>query len=271
MTQISARLKFAISNLKSEITSGPIPAASFVCARIYQLYIRISTQLSNSHPQDCHLRTRQHDGIYKTMIGSNDKLNRSRPGQPPRAHLARHARKCVICKHPEREAIDEAFIHWSHVDAIVEEHGLPSRTNLYRHAFATGLYGLRRRKMRNSLEFLIAEAQVVKVTGDFEPPKETIIWRRPSARSSRALPGPPGETREAVRPENTREIVARDSDTLPCNTGETPNASGPDVPTSKKENSNRNNELLEIGVTPTKQNAEAKSNRNKSGHTGEHE
>ena len=205
------------------------------------------------------------------MIGSNDKLNRSRPGQPPRAHLARHARKCVICKHPEREAIDEAFIHWSHVDAIVEEHGLPSRTNLYRHAFATGLYGLRRRKMRNSLEFLIAEAQVVKVTGDFEPPKETIIWRRPSARSSRALPGPAGETREAVRPENNCEIVARDSDTLPCNTGETPNASGPDVPTSKKENSNRNNELLEIGVTPTKQNAEAKSNRNKSGHTGEHE
>jgi hypothetical protein len=218
------------------------------------------------------------------MIDSNDKLNRSRPGRPSRANPARHARKCVICKHPERKAIDEAFIHWSHVDTIVEEHQLPSRTNLYRHALATGLFGLRRRKMRNSLEFLIAEAQVAKVTGDcvirairahsrvtsdgrwIEPPKEIIIWRRAAPSSSPSVPGPAAEKREALKPNGASEPVARDLD----NTADTPIASGLNAPTAKRENSNRNQELLEIGVTSTKQKPEAKSNRSESGHIGEH-
>jgi hypothetical protein len=29
-----------------------------------------------------------------------------------KAALERHSRKCIICHHPEREAIEEEFLHW---------------------------------------------------------------------------------------------------------------------------------------------------------------
>jgi len=29
-----------------------------------------------------------------------------------KAALERHSRRCIICHHPEREAIEEEFLHW---------------------------------------------------------------------------------------------------------------------------------------------------------------
>jgi hypothetical protein len=72
----------------------------------------------------------------------------------------------VICKHPDREAIEEQFVHWVHADRIVEDHDLPSQTNLYRHARATGLFSLRRCNVRSALEHLIEESIHAPVTGD---------------------------------------------------------------------------------------------------------
>src|SRR5271170_6017811 len=97
---------------------------------------------------------------------NNDNINAPRPGQDTPPDPARHSRKCVICRHPDREAIDEEFIHWLQPDTIIDEHDLPSRSALYRHAHATGLYTQRRRNMRFALENVIEESSGAKVTGD---------------------------------------------------------------------------------------------------------
>ena len=86
------------------------------------------------------------------------------PPDPPPS-IERHSRKCAICTHPDRQAIDEAFLHrsrrdrtrgWARVWAddsaqqnvdsaqrnivqIVKAYNLPSLSSLYRHAHATGL------------------------------------------------------------------------------------------------------------------------------------
>jgi hypothetical protein len=146
----------------------------------------------------------------------NDKINRSRPGKSPAPNPARHARRCAICHHPERDAIEEEFVHWFHADRIVEHYELPSRSGVYRHAYATGLYDLRRHNMRYALEHLIEEARLATpVSGDcviravraharltatgrwIEPPKEIIVSRRVIPNKSAALPAKSAGTREA--------------------------------------------------------------------------
>jgi len=70
----------------------------------------------------------------------------------PPSSMERHFRKCAICTHPDREAIDKAFLHrsrcrvWADDSAqrtivqIVKDYNLPSLSSLYRHAHATGLW-----------------------------------------------------------------------------------------------------------------------------------
>ncbi len=136
----------------------------------------------------------------------NDKINRSRPGHSPAPDLLRHARRCVICNHPERDLIEEAFVHWFHADRIVDDHNLPSRSALYRHAYATGLYDLRRQNMRYALEHLIEDAIHAPVSGDciirairaharltgdgrwIDPPQQIIVERRDAAHGDAGQP-----------------------------------------------------------------------------------
>jgi len=54
--------------------------------------------------------------------------------------MERHSRKCAICTHPDRQALDEAFLDESHNPQIVKDYNLPSLSSLYRHAHATGLW-----------------------------------------------------------------------------------------------------------------------------------
>jgi hypothetical protein len=54
--------------------------------------------------------------------------------------IERHSRKCAICTHPAREAIDQAFLHRPRHPNIVKDYNLPSLSSLYRHAHATGLW-----------------------------------------------------------------------------------------------------------------------------------
>ena len=132
-----------------------------------------------------------------TPTALNREGNRQPSGQAA-PDLARHARKCIICHHPNREAIDGEFIHWLHPDNIVDEYELPSRSALYRHAHATGLYELRRRNLRYSLEHVIQEAERTTPTADgiiravraysrvttdgrwIEPAQRIVVIRRPA-------------------------------------------------------------------------------------------
>ncbi|HXQ26973.1 MAG TPA: hypothetical protein VN822_11235 [Candidatus Acidoferrales bacterium] len=77
-----------------------------------------------------------------------------------------HARRCSICSHPARDVIEEAFLQWRNVSDIKYEFHLPSRTTVYSHAHATGLFERRRKNLRAALELIIEEADRVSPTAD---------------------------------------------------------------------------------------------------------
>ncbi len=87
--------------------------------------------------------------------------------------LARHRRKCAVCHHPEREAIEDLFIHWhspssiaSYYDDGDEESNEKAITwvSIYRHAYAFGLDEIRRRNLRFAFELLLEQADQITPT-----------------------------------------------------------------------------------------------------------
>jgi len=100
--------------------------------------------------------------------------------------LARHRRKCSICRHPERETIEDLFIHWHSPNTIAnyfddtadaaEDAGDDSANRLritwvaiYRHAYAVGLDEVRRRNLRFAFEHILEQA------GDITPTSASIM------------------------------------------------------------------------------------------------
>ena len=69
--------------------------------------------------------------------------------------LRRHQRKCSVCRHPERDAIELAFLHWHSPNEIAAQFGLPDWSSVYRHVRAFGLFAQRRRNSRFALESII--------------------------------------------------------------------------------------------------------------------
>ena len=51
----------------------------------------------------------------------------------------RHKAQCTICNHAQRDEIDQDFVNCGSSSRITEEYRI-SRTALYRHAYATGLF-----------------------------------------------------------------------------------------------------------------------------------
>lgn len=78
--------------------------------------------------------------------------------------LERHRRKCTICNHPERESIEEAFLHWHSPDYIANEFKLEDGRYLRRHAHAVGLYALRRENYIFTLENLLERGDEIELT-----------------------------------------------------------------------------------------------------------
>lgn len=79
--------------------------------------------------------------------------------------IERHRRAgCKVCAHRERAQIERDFIAWKSPTAIATEYGLPDRMNVYRHAWAFGLFEKRQRNVRAALEKIIERAGDVEVT-----------------------------------------------------------------------------------------------------------
>jgi len=76
----------------------------------------------------------------------------------------RHSRKCSVCNHPERDAIEEEFLHWRSPHAIGDHYDIHKKA-IYRHAHAMGLFARRRGNVRSVLEHLIEQAEHAPVTG----------------------------------------------------------------------------------------------------------
>ena len=73
----------------------------------------------------------------------------------------RHSRKCRICKHPDREAIESDFLRWRPTAEIAQTYGLPDHSSVCRHARATGLYDQRGQGVCYALDPILEEADRV--------------------------------------------------------------------------------------------------------------
>jgi len=80
--------------------------------------------------------------------------------------LERHSRKCIICHHPEREAIEEEFLHWRAPWKLAEDYNLADYRTLYRHARAAGILLQRRENLHSALDAFVEAVDDVKFTPD---------------------------------------------------------------------------------------------------------
>jgi hypothetical protein len=96
---------------------------------------------------------------------SNPNRFAARPRRSRASFLSYHARRCSICRHPDRDSIDGDFLHWTPIASIAQTYRLDRRA-LYRHAHATGLFRGRNRGLRFALGHIIEQAQSVEVTAD---------------------------------------------------------------------------------------------------------
>jgi hypothetical protein len=78
-------------------------------------------------------------------------------------NLGRHQRNCTVCAHAKREEIEADFLNWKSPALIAKEYRLADRQNVYRHAYALGLFEKRRRNIRAALEAIIEKASEVDV------------------------------------------------------------------------------------------------------------
>ncbi|MGB6484649.1 MAG: hypothetical protein WBE86_14275 [Candidatus Acidiferrales bacterium] len=102
--------------------------------------------------------------------GGTSAKSKSRTASGP--SFERHRRKCSVCSHPHREAIEEMFINWHSPESIRVALGAYPPLDwsaIYRHARATGLYAKRSKNLRAVLDLLLEKA------GDVQPTAQGII------------------------------------------------------------------------------------------------
>lgn len=104
-----------------------------------------STQLPTSSPAE------------RSATPATPKL--SRPG----TSLARHGRKCTVCRHPDRASIEQQYLDWHSPRAIAQAYRITERS-IYRHARALALHAPRNRKLRFSLGNMLEHAGRVRIT-----------------------------------------------------------------------------------------------------------
>jgi len=100
----------------------------------------------------------------ETIEESADSRRTAIPRAAERPNLGRHAAKCRICTHAQRQEIEDDFVAWKSPAQIARDYGLADRSSMYRHAHALNLFPKRRRNMRAALELIIEGAGHVKPT-----------------------------------------------------------------------------------------------------------
>ncbi|MHB8410792.1 MAG: hypothetical protein ACYDDI_02470 [Candidatus Acidiferrales bacterium] len=158
---------------------------------------------------------------------------------------SRHGRKCLICRHPEREAIEDAFLQWERPRSIVRDFGIEDERYLRRHAQATGLYARRRQNVCVTLENILERGDEIEFTA--------ASYVR-AVRSYVCLT----DSTQWVEPA-TRVIVSSGDSSIGSQPA--PRRKRPGSVRVSPANSNRPRPRLEITVTRTKQRKEAGSNR----------
>jgi len=89
----------------------------------------------------------------------------SQPKSQHEIDFRHHKRRCSICHHPDRDAIEEAFLQWCNTRVIQHEFKIAERA-IYRHAHALKLFKRRNLSLRSALEFVIQKAEHVQPTAE---------------------------------------------------------------------------------------------------------
>ena len=105
-------------------------------------------------------------GARKTQRPSVPR-KQNQPRTQAQIDVMRHRRVCTICHHPEREAIEEAFLQWRNVRLIANEFkATGGATSIYRHARALDLFKKRNLALRTCLEFVIEQSERIMPTAE---------------------------------------------------------------------------------------------------------
>ena len=106
------------------------------------------------------------DGELSEQIDGRRAPRLTAARQNRRPAPARHSRKCSLCRHREREAIERDFLSWQSPDQIVEDYGIADHSSIYRHAHATGLFDRRAQTIRLALGPIVERAMTVELTAN---------------------------------------------------------------------------------------------------------
>jgi hypothetical protein len=123
-----------------------------------------------SSPQQSRKNSRKHslEHSVKHSVKKINRINRQRRLQKQLQILLleRHSRRCIICHHPEREAIEEEFVHWRAPWKLAQDYKLADYRTVYRHARAAGLLLQRRERLHSALDAFVESVDDVTFTGD---------------------------------------------------------------------------------------------------------
>lgn len=81
-----------------------------------------------------------------------------------RVNLGRHQAQCTICRHPDCEEIEEAWIAWGYTGQIAKDFDV-SRDSIYRHARAVNLYAKRRENSNMICEKVLERVDWIQFSG----------------------------------------------------------------------------------------------------------
>jgi len=134
------------------MSTAPIPCISFhshdnLLWEAFVMARRPPQEASSLHPQT----TRDHEPARVEPRGGLHAM-------PTRSHLPRHTRRCRVCAHPDRAAIEQDFLRWRSPEKLARDYGIADHSSIYRHVHATGLYARRQQTIRAALESILERA-----------------------------------------------------------------------------------------------------------------
>ncbi|MFY9802317.1 MAG: hypothetical protein WAK78_20780 [Candidatus Acidiferrales bacterium] len=119
--------------------------------------------------------------------------------------FSRHSRRCSVCAHPDRDAIEADFVRWRGPETIAKNYKIVDRGSIYRHAHATGLFARRKRESCRILENILECVEtcppsmletIIRATRAYAHMDDQGRWFEPP-RTQYVIYGPP-PTDEAV-------------------------------------------------------------------------
>lgn len=111
-------------------------------------------------------------------------------------NFQRHSRRCRICNHPERKAIEADFFEWKRANWIEQRYGVHGQSTIYRHARATGLDVRRQANLSRRAEEILEKVDAI------ETPSASLILRAVQTLASL------NERGQRIKPPATHHVVS---------------------------------------------------------------